>query len=286
MSGAALEVRALDLDYGPRRVLANVSVSLRAGELVALIDSDNILPDNNWLDRMSAPFADPLIAGAEPIEYTLRHDDPMLTRYCALIGMNDPICHFFKNYDRNNTLTGKWTGLKIETHDRGGYLEVILEPGAVPTMGANGFIVRRSLLDDIGVGDYLFDIDIVHGLVEHQHRHFAKVNTGIVHIYGSGLGTFARKQLRRIRDFQFYNSIGARHYPWSKQKKNGLFRFIIYCLLVVPLLAQSLKGYIKKPDTAWILHAPACIITFFVYSWGFIEGTLRPREQERARWSQ
>lgn len=37
MSGASLDVRAVSLDYGRRRVVDDVSVSLNAGELVALI---------------------------------------------------------------------------------------------------------------------------------------------------------------------------------------------------------------------------------------------------------
>ncbi len=256
------------------------------GELVALVDSDNILPADDWLARMVAPFDDPAIAGTEPIRFEYRRADPPLTRYCALIGMNDPLCHFLKNYDRENVLSGRWTGLDIETSDRGDYLEVSLKPGSIPTMGANGFLVRRDLLEELEIGDYLFDIDVVYGLVMRGNNLFAKVKVGIVHIYGKGLGTFARKQLRRVRDFRYYGSLGVRRYPWTRHGKVDLVRFILYCITVVPLLLQTAKGCIRKPDTAWALHAPACITTLLVYTWGFIEGAIRPREQERARWSQ
>ena len=37
MTGAALEVRELVLDYGPRRVLHGVSATVKPGELVGLI---------------------------------------------------------------------------------------------------------------------------------------------------------------------------------------------------------------------------------------------------------
>ncbi len=257
-----------------------------SGDVVALIDSDNILPDDDWLERMAEPFRDPRIAGTEPIEFTYRRTDPLLTRYCALMGMNDPVCYFLKNYDRMNTLSGKWTGLDIDTIDRGDYLEARLEPDYIPTIGANGFLVRKSLLDTLDIGDYLFDIDVVHELVVRGHNRFAKVKVGIVHLYGRGLSTFARKQLRRVRDFRYYGSLGIRRYPWNRQKKTGLVKFVLYCLTVVPLLLQSARGYARKPDTAWAIHAPACIITLVVYGWGFMEGFFKPREQERSGWKQ
>ena len=67
-------------------------IKAASGGLIALVDSDNILPDPGWLERMIAPFADPDIVASEPIEYTARPDDPALTRYFALLGMNDPVC--------------------------------------------------------------------------------------------------------------------------------------------------------------------------------------------------
>ena len=257
-----------------------------SGRLIALIDSDNILPGRDWLRRMVEPFEDESIAGAEPIEYTLRSSDGMLTRYCALMGMNDPLCYFLGNYDRFCVLSGRWTELAVETRDRGDWIEVRLHAGAIPTIGANGFIVRRELLDSLEVGDFLFDIDVVARLVEKGHDRFAKVKVGIVHLYGSGLRVFARKQLRRIRDYSFYQDRGMRSYSWGSGRSSGLARFVLSCVLVAPLAYQAVKGYSRKPDSAWLLHVPACLITLVVYAFGFIEGRVRPGEQERSGWRQ
>src|SRR3990170_9688 len=38
-------------------------------EIIALIDSDNILPSGDWLSRMTEPFHDREIAGTEPLYY-------------------------------------------------------------------------------------------------------------------------------------------------------------------------------------------------------------------------
>jgi glycosyltransferase involved in cell wall biosynthesis len=39
-------------------------------EIIALIDSDNILPSRDWLSRMTEPLQDREIAGTEPLCYT------------------------------------------------------------------------------------------------------------------------------------------------------------------------------------------------------------------------
>ena len=257
-----------------------------SGDLIALVDSDNILPEDTWLARMTLPFSDPAIVASEPLEYTYRQCDPLLTRYCALLGMNDPLVYFIGNYDRMSLLSGKWTGLNVVAEDRGDYLDVKLSPGAVPTMGANGFVIRREMLELLDIGGYLFDIDVVSRLVSKGYDHYAKVKTGIVHLYGRGLGTFARKQLRRVRDYSYYSSRGMRSYGWSTQQQRGIMKFVLYCVLIIPLLAQSVRGYMRKPDLAWALHAPACWITLAVYGWGFLEARVSPREQHRDGWKQ
>ena len=67
--------------------------------------------------------------------------------------------------------------------------------------------------------DYLFDIDIIYELVKKGQHFFAKVNVGIVHLFGDKIQTFYRKQSRRIRDYMYFNRISLRSYPWKMQRK-------------------------------------------------------------------
>jgi len=139
-----------------------VGIKKSKGELVALIDSDNILPRKDWFRRMIAPFKNPEIVGAEPWKYTYRKIGGFIERYCALIGMNDPVIMFYGNYDKLNILTGKWTEVPLTEIDRGNWIEVILERGKeIPTIGANGSIFRSSFIKKAGISDYLFDIDLL-----------------------------------------------------------------------------------------------------------------------------
>ena len=257
------------------------------GDVIALIDSDNILPGPYWFKEMLAPISDSEIIASEPIEYTWRKEDPALTRYFALLGMNDPICLFTENYDRICSVTGKWTGLSINQKDIGGYLKVTLSENALPTIGANGFVFRRSLLDGVKWEPYLFDIDILYSRIQQSGSvSIAKVKTGIVHLYCNTLGDFARKQRRRIRDFLYFAQEKERIYPWDRQRKTGIVTFCLATVTLLPLLWQAFKGFARRPDFAWLYHIPVCWTTLWIYGIGTLSkvfgGTQAP--VDRSTW--
>jgi glycosyltransferase involved in cell wall biosynthesis len=261
-------------------------IKAASGEIIALVDSDNILPDSSWLNQMLAPFTDPEIIATEPLEYTVRPQDPALTRYFALLGMNDPICLFTGNYDRICFITGKWTNLHVQQEDKGGYLKLTLKQEALPTIGANGFVFRRELLECTAWDPYFFDIDILHQALTKGPLHVAKVKTGIVHLYCARLTDFARKQKRRIRDFLFFAQEKQRTYPWDQQKKTGILKFILSTVLIVPLFTQAIVGYLRKPDSAWLYHLPVCWITLWIYALGIIRKALGFKQTpiSRTKW--
>ena len=257
------------------------------GDIIALVDSDNILPDPGWFERMIAPFSDPEILAAEPIEYTCRREDPALTRYFALLGINDPICLFSGNYDRTSAVTGRWTDLPVRQEDMGSYLKLRLVADALPTIGANGFVFRRSLLDGVKWEPYLFDIDILcDRIAKDGSVAVAKVKTGIVHLYCARLSDFARKQRRRIRDFLYFAQEKERVYPWDRQRKAGIVLFCLATALTLPLLWQMAKGAVRRPDRAWLYHVPVCWITLWVYGLGTISRLLGGRQApaDRSSW--
>lgn len=257
------------------------------GELVALVDSDNIIPSQDWLKEMVAPFADEEVVGSEPWEYTYRLTDGFIDRYCALFGMNDPLCYFLGNYDRLNSIDNQWTRIKLKQEDKGSWLKVELKLPNFPTVGANGTIFRRRVLTENLNTDYLFDIDILASLACRKPVLFAKVKNGIIHLYcGSNLNRFCRKQKRRVNDYFYYQQLGIRKYPWKQQSLVGQVKFIFYCLLIFPLFFQALKGYIQVKDRCWLFHPVACWITLLVYGQGRIVNIFKTTQVARKNWGQ
>jgi len=242
-----------------------VGVELAKNEVVLLQDSDNILDDSNWLRKMVQPFSDEKIVGTEPLCYTYRRHDPLIVRYCALIGMNDPMCLYLGNYDRYSYVTGKWCGFRVDETDRGSYILLRLNKKEVPTIGANGFLVRRKNIRSVDFKPYLFDIDAIYELVNMGQNQFAKVKIGIVHLFADNPRTFVRKTYRRIRDFRYYSKHKMRKYPWNSLGALPVGKFVLYTLIVFPTVRDSVKGYSKKRDRAWLFHPLACYLTLLVY---------------------
>ncbi len=264
------------------------------GELFALIDSDNILPDANWLKQMVAPFSDPTVFASEPLEYTRRDEDPELTRYFAMLGMNDPLCLFIGNYDRTSCITGRWTNLNMETSDCGDWLKVCIRADKqIPTIGANGFIIRKTALKGINWAPYWFDVDIVRDVAlaaTSGLAHIAKVKCGIVHLYCRTLDAFGRKQERRVRDFLYFSSTRTRKsIPGEKNRiLKGILVFSLSTIFGFPLILQRKQGMRVQPDSAWRMHGPVCRITLRKYAVGVIRKLLGFKQQPASRenWKQ
>lgn len=261
-----------------------VGVKIAKGEFICLIDSDNIIPTNNWLDKMLEPFIDPEIKGSEPISFTYRKKSGLIERYSALIGANDPYAFVTGIYDRQNFINYKWTNIKIPTEIFKTYIKIKLEKNhAIPTIGANGTIFRKEIFKDFKL-DYLFDIDLItNSLITNSLLYFAKVKTGIIHTYcENSIKKFIRKQNRRVVDYYTYKNL--RTFNWTNVDPQ---KFIFYTILIFPMLFDLSIGYIHKPDNAWFFHPLACFITLYVYSTNFIKykfGMIKPLD--RKSWQQ
>ena len=280
------------LKTGEAGKMAALKVS--KGVFVVLIDSDNILPDKDWLEEMISPLLmHPEAVGSEPWEYIRRKEDGFITRYCALMGMNDPLVYFLGNYDRRCFLSGKWTEVSHNEKDYGKYILAEFDKRGIPTIGANGTVFRSDFLRDNTTGDYLFDIDILSSYIKAKGKvHFIKVKTGIVHTFcESDIFKFARKQKRRAKDYFYYKSKNNRSFEWTSSGmigKNiiGYLKFVFYCLTVIPLFLQALYGFYKKNDFAWFFHPLACEITLCEYGWVVLTSIFRKEELCRSGWKQ
>lgn len=267
---------------------AGKSVGLKAarGELVLFLDSDNILVGTSWLRRMVEPFNDPAIVGAEPWQFVARRGDGAMTRYTALLGMSDPLLYFLGNYDHLSVLSRRISGLPLAITDRGRYMSFPIDPTALPTIGANGAMLRRALFAGFS-DDYLFDIDMLYKKVRRGKKlDYAKVKIGIVHLFSGNFWGFIRKQYRRVADYRYFASQGKRSYPWGRHAKRGLVKFLLAIVTVVPIAAQTMRGAIRSRDWAFLYHFPACYATLIVYTFGTVKSKLAPALASRSGWKQ
>lgn len=259
-----------------------IGVKQAKGEFICLIDSDNILPNSNWLSKMLYPFTqNSQIIGSEPIKFTYRPHAGIIERYSALIGANDPYAFITGVYDKQNFINNKWTNQKIDQIDKHQYIQITLKPkNIIPTIGANGTIFKSDFLKNNLHSDYLFDIDILSQVIQETKQPilFAKAKTGIIHTYcESSIKKFIRKQYRRLVDYYTYKNL--RQYQWQQTNSWPQIKFTLYSFLIFPALIDSLRGYIHKPDLVWFLHPLFCFITLLTYTFTTLQfklGILKP----------
>ena len=263
-----------------------VAIDVSKGEILAFIDSDNVLEGRDWLEKMVSPFKNNAIFASEVLYWHYDREDSVVDRYCALTGINDPICLFLGNYDRWSCLTGRWTGLEVKSQaDKGDYLEVVLDDNNIPTMGANGFLIRKGILKHVNYKPYYVDIDVMFELVKKGYTRLARPKISIRHYFCDSIATYARKQNRRIRDYLYFKHKKMRSFEY-KLNSLGFMKFILYNLLIFPLFLQSATGFFKKKDSAWFFHPLACWITFVVYSLASVQGIFSPSMIDREKWRQ
>ena len=267
-----------------------IGVKKATGQYIALIDSDNILPTKNWLKtNIDILENDSKLVGTEPLFFTYRPHAGFIERYSALIGANDPYTFVSGLYDRQNYINFKWTDLKIDQIDKDEYLEIKLKPNStIPTIGANGTIFRSNFLKENLNSNYLFDIDIIANFLSKNQKsiYFAKVKQGIIHTFcESSIKKFIRKQNRRLVDYFYYQNL--RQFKWNQSGKANNLKFILYTLLIFPVLFDTLRGFLHKPDLAWLFHPIACFTTLYLYTINTIKNKFGLLKQlNRSTWQQ
>src|SRR3989344_1938611 len=122
-----------------------IAVSHAKNELLLFIDHDNVLPHKNWLKKMIKPLLEnSKICGVEVLLFSYRRRDNILDRYFALIGGVDPIPYYLGKDARLSWAFDKYN-LLGKSQDLGSYFLVKFDNDKIPTLGANGAILRRSL---------------------------------------------------------------------------------------------------------------------------------------------
>ena len=265
----------------------SAAIGASTGEILALIDSDNIFDDTSYFAKAAALFADGSIDSVEPLGWTLDPADTLVNRYSALLGMNDPVSYFLGNYNRYSHLSRTFTGMSVsvlrETPDA---VVVDIRPDEVPTFGANGFMIRRSALEGLDWTPYYFDIDVFQQAVRAGRSRIGIVKTETRHLFCDSIATFRRKQARRIRDYFFHAKHDRRTYRYASVPKWRYMTFVLATVTVFPLLWQSLRGYRHTPDSAWCFHLPACWITLWEYGIGTVVSLVKTGEYDRSSWRQ
>lgn len=244
-------------------------------EIVAYIDADNVLPSPNWLREMVLPFQeDKEIICSQTLHYQYRPDETLINRYCALFGAGDPVAYYVGHPDRLPHFKMKWTlGSKIE--ERPTYFKVRFSKENLPTVGANGVLIRKDILlkNAETSPEHFFHIDIFVDLIEKGFDSFAIVKNDVLHLISPTLRRLIKKRVDFL-SYYFDSDISRRYRIYNPRKIKDNLRlllFVLYSITFLKPLFDGFRGYLKIRDNAWFFHPVACFSFTMAYSYVVIE---------------
>ncbi len=236
-------------------------------DLVAFIDSDNILPHREWLKKMTSPLLEnEEVIATQPLRYTYDRTSSLLNRYFALFGVNDPLAYYFNKRDRLSWAEDTWR-LWGKASDKGNYFLVKFTPDKVPTLGANGYLVRRDILLKARCHpDDFFHIDVNCDLIGQGYNTYAIIKDDILHLTSNTFFSFLLKRMKYMRRYYIEDRPRRRYSLYTPKDRGELIRYILLSLTIVKPLYDSFRGFRKIRDSAWFLHPIMCLAILFAYS--------------------
>jgi glycosyltransferase involved in cell wall biosynthesis len=248
-------------------------------DIIAYIDSDNVLPHNKWFRKMIRPFLDnENIIATQPFRYTYRKSFSLLNRYFALFGATDPVAYYLNRRDRLSWTEDSWN-LPGHAVNMGHYYLVVFDPENVPTLGANGFFIRREILLKSRCNpSQFFHIDVNYDLIKLGYNKYGIVKDSIIHLTSRKFSDFLRRRMMYMRHFHLSESSTRRYkiyVPGRDEKKLAVF--ILSTLSLLRPVYDAIRGYKKIPDIAWFLHPIVCMSILFIYTFVVFEWSFFPR---------
>lgn len=251
-----------------------IGVSNAFGEMLLMLDHDNILPHRNWLLKMVEPLMKHKeVVGVETLRY---HYDPhysLLDRYFGLFGAGDPLAYYLGKADRLAFIYDTYN-LFGKAKDYGSYYLVKFDKNHIPTLGANGFMIRRDLLikhAKISPNEF-FHIDVNVDLIRKGFNTYAFIKDSIIHLtnYGNVFNFLKRRKLF-MEQYHFKAHSKRRYSVYEQKDFFALLKFILYSATFIKPTIDATRGFIKIHDFAWFLHPFLSFTLLTIYSYVLVK---------------
>lgn len=238
-------------------------------EIVMWLPTDNLLKDKMALRKLINPFVENKnLLASYTFHYAYNPELPMLDRYCGLMGLSDPVVHYLGKADRRPWFERR-TGYP-SLRKKGGYDIVEFNRDNLPTVGDNGFLVKRNLLLKAKVSPkHFFHTDLFVDLLSKNYNKYAVVyNTSVEHVIRSSFRKLIGRRIQYMERDAQSGKIENRRYklfdPKAPKDILNLIKFIFLTVTLIEPLLVSLKGYMVIKDKAWFVHPFICYM-FLIY---------------------
>jgi glycosyltransferase involved in cell wall biosynthesis len=247
------------------QVRQSIGFKKAKGDILLVLESDNILTSPDWLEKMVKPFQDNKKLVCSFSAYNgYKKNDNLLTRYTGLFGSPHPILYYLNKSDKIPLTCKKYNKGKIVSETKDYYI-IKFNAENLPTCGDNGHMILRKAMNKVNKDPEAYvHLDAMLELVNSNYTYFGVVKNTIIHVGKNNLINDIKRKVELKNEF-FDKRRGQRKYlvynPNNATDRKNLIKCIIYSLTVIIPLYESIKGYIKIRDRAWFLHP---LFSFFM----------------------
>jgi len=257
-------VRVYKSGYRNRERAKSIGLSHVNGDYVLFMDADVFLQGNSWISK-AVKFLEiyPSACAVQNVRWAYESDDFLANRYCNLFGVNDPLVFFLGKRGALMATENEWDRAGEIIKKNKDHWLVKFKVNNLPTMGAQGYMSRKELILKTTWKPYYFHMDAAYELVKMGYDEFVLAILPIEHKYVRGIIQFHKKLYRNIVLFMSLRKYRKYAYDISFI---SLLKSLFVMLTIVYPLCQSIKGYLKKRDTAWFLHPIFCFTVPIMYA--------------------
>lgn len=236
----------------------SIGIEKSRGQIIALVDADNELVQENWLREMIKPLSKHRDLWGAESPWLLKEDDNIINKYFTLLQVADPVARRFHP-------------VQMRRKDYENY--TIIEPrDKVPVVGANGFLWRKDFIKQIGKHIPKFEeVNYVSLMMKGgRYKYLKHKKVGIYHYYSDSVGNYVKKRLKIGRKFLERKS--HRQPTWTDRVGFGEFlRSAFYNVSIVGPTVEALREYKISRQRAWFLHPLFSFLTVAVYFYTILE---------------
>lgn len=253
------------------QVRASLGFKKAKGEIILIIQSDNIVTSKNWIKRMVQPFLENKNIFCTYTErYSYEKSMSAMTRYGALIGANDPIISplFLDKIEKVMMTQKKYNKGEI-IKENTNYYVVKFNKVNFPPLGDNGQMVLRSAMSKVNKDpqEYIHH-DAFGKMFDLGYDTCGVVKSSIIHVISGDIIKNAKRRIQIKKTF-FDKRQKARRFLIfdgnSAKDKVNLLKYIFFSLTFIAPFYQSIRGYLIIRDNAWFLHPVVCFVMLFAY---------------------
>lgn len=255
---------------------------LRAkGELILVLESDNILPSKYWLMQMVQPFVENKKIFCTYSAYnTYKKNMSLTTRYSALFGTPEPTLYYLHKTEKIRMDQVEYN--KGEIIKRTNKYDVVkFNKNNLPTLGDNGHMfLKKAMVKVIKNPEDYTHTDAFMQMFELGYDTFGVVKNSIIHTMNPKIFSLVKRRVD-VKKVFYDGRRGKRKYlvynPNSIQDKINLFKYIIFSITFIVPFFEALRGYMKIREKAWFLHPVMCFLMVVGYGVSEIQWFVKKR---------